>query len=285
MTTVFDGLMAIAQRLPQTVRGIATAGGEDETHYIYVDDLDTLVHYADNTFIGGTLLIETGDCAGAVLPVRDSIQTTGRVLGDQRFWTQTVAEEVPAEGDVFMVTAGLYGAAQLLMALREALRAWGFTQSRELSGTGDGIATTFWHALTGDVEVTRVIVTTKDGDEAIEYHYWEPVALGTTLGVELTYPPAKDATVELIVRYPAEDAVILPPTKTTLDDELGNVSAEFLGFYGGFACLRAAVGAPGQDQDVAIKLMNYYAEQAETTRLRFSGRGPRGRERLMRGGL
>lgn len=275
MTTVFDGLVAIANRLPRTVRGIATAGGEDVSDWIYVDDLVALTNYADNVFIGGTLLLETGPCAGAVLAVRDSIQATGRVLGDQRWWAQTAAE-VPAAGDIYAVTSGLYGPAQLLLSLREALRSWGDVEARETVGSGDGIETTF--TTTTDGEVARVFIVNEDGDEETEYVHWEPV----TGGVELAVPPADTTTVKALIRYPAEDAVILPPTRATLDDELGDIPAEFLGYYGAYATVRAALGSPGQDQDMAIKIMNYYAEQAEVERNRYQGRGLRGRERFMR---
>ena len=277
MTTVFDGLMAIAQRLPRSVRGIATAGGEDENTWLYVDDLLDLVDYADNTFIRGTLLIETGDCAGAVLPVRDSIQTSGRVLGEQRWWVQGVTEqEIPEAGDIYLVTCALYGPAQLVLGLREALRSWGWAQVRESAGTGDGTTKAFTQTTPG--EITRIFLINEDGDDVTEYVFWE----ATATGVVFSAAPPAGYTIEATIRYPAEDVVIMPPSRATFEDELGDIPAPFLGYYGAYATVRASLGAPGQDQDLSIKVMNYYAEQAEAARGRYQGSGIRGRERFVR---
>jgi hypothetical protein len=275
MTTVFEALWAIAERLPRTVRGVATGGGEDGSSYLYVDDLVQLALFEDDTFNGGALLIETGDCAGAVLTVRDSVQATGRVAGDQRIWAQ-VAGETPAAGDIYLVTTLLYNPVVLLMALREALRSWGMVEKREEIGIGDGSEKTFWRVTDG--EIVRVWIVSEDGDEATEYVFWEPL----DYGIELVEAPANDTKVEVLLRHPAEQDLVLPATRWTLDDELGAIPVDFLGYLGAYALLRSAVAAPGQDQDAIIKLMNYYLEQAEAARNRSQTRGIRARERFMR---
>lgn len=278
MATVFKALLAIAERLPRMARGIATGGGLSADPWLYVDDMVNLVNYANDVFIGGSLFIETGDCAGALLHVRDSIQASGRILGDQRWWTIPTPAVTPAAGDIYFVTTGLYGPAQLLLSLREALRAWGWLQVRESVGTGDGSTKEFAQTTAG--EITHIYTINEDGDSITERFFWEANVAGT--GVLFSTAPSSGTDIQALIRYSADELVILPPTQHTLDDELGDISIPFLGYYGAYATIRAALGAPGQDQDLAVKIMNYYAEQAEAVRSRYQGDGIKARERFLR---
>lgn len=273
MTTIFEALTAIAERLPRTMMGVATGGGEDASEYLYIEDEVNLVLMDNDALIGGTLLIESGDCEGAVLPVRDSAQATGRVAGDQRLWEQH-ADETPAAGDLYLVTAGLYGPAQLLMALREALRAWGLVETEEELGFGDGSETTFWQMTDG--EIVRVYIADEDGEPVTEYIHWEPV----DGGVELASAPPANAQVKAVIVHPAERGLTLPPTRYTLDNELGEIPFDFIGYYGAAVCVRSALAAPGQDQDLMIKMTNYYNELAAAAKQQAQKGRVRSRERF-----
>jgi hypothetical protein len=275
MTTTFEALTAIAERLPRTMMGVATGGGEDASEYLYIEDEVNLVLMDDDAFVGGALLIESGDCEGAVLPVRDSVQATGRVAGDQRFWEQ-YTDETPAAGDLYLVTAGLYGPALLLRALREALQAWGLVEVEEELAVGDGETTTFWQTSEG--EIVRIYIADEDGDPVMERAHWEAVEGG----VELESAPADDTWVRAVIARSAERGLTLPPTRYTLNEELGDVPSDFIGYYGAGVCTRAALGAPGQDQDLMIKLTNYYNELAAAAKQQAQKARVRSRERLMR---
>lgn len=280
MSSLFEALRAVAQRLPGTVMGVATGGGEDAgTGYLYVDDAVLLTLYDDDAFVGGALMITGGDADGAVLSVRDSVQSTGRVLGEEQIWSQS-GSETPAAGDLYLVTPGIWPVARLLAGVQEALRAWGTVATEESVGTGDGETASFTlSAVAGSEigEVIRVYLTNDDGDERTEMVRWEQD--GDTLTFEEAPPDGYAITA--LVRWPAEAALTLPPTRETLDDDVLEPPVEWLGWYGAYACLRAGVGVPGQDGDMLVRLMNYALEQAQAAGMAARVEAT-GAERLMR---
>lgn len=272
MPTVFEALVAIAERLPKASRGIATGGGF--ATYLYLDDLARMTLYENDVWIGGTLLIETGACEGAVLAVQDSVQATGRLLGLQQVWSRT-ASETPAAGDMYVVTPQVFHTGLLITSLLEALRSWGDVITRETLGTGDG-QTTSW-TVTTDGDVVRVLVTNEDGDQRWESALWER----TSTGIEMTFPPSNGHTVVAWVRHSAATAMVLPVATATLDDDLpADIPLEYLGWYGAYVALRSTIGAPGMDRDTMVQLMNYYAEQGDLARTKTRHEAT-GRERFM----
>jgi hypothetical protein len=221
-------------------------------------------------------MIETGDLAGALLQISDSVQSTGRVIGREVLWSRSGAE-TPAAGDVYMVAPPVWRVGLLLIGLREALESWGDVETVATLGTGDGETTTWSLPVGVSGMITRVFITTEEGDQRDEWHLWEP----TTSGVELTGTVKEGDVITAVVRYAAVDDFTMPPSTSTLDDAL-QVPREFIGWRGAFACFRSAVGVPGQDQDNMVQLMNYAAEQAERARMQAGELPARSRERLFR---
>lgn len=278
MTTVFEGLVAIAQRLPRTLRGMASNGGTvtDTETYIWLADFLQLINYEDDAFIGAVLLILSGDCEGFMLPIADSNQTAFRVEGRQVI-SEQLGSEVPASGDFYLLTAPLYNAGSLVLALREALQEWGLVQVEEELGTGDGTTTTFSPSGSGDV--VRICLLDDDENERLLWTHWEQNSDGT---VTLAIAPPEDYAVWATIARPALDGLQLPLNNVRLELDLGDIPPNFLGYLGAASCVRSALAAPGQDQDQMIKLMNYYIEQAELLRENKQMRGVRRRERFLR---
>lgn len=264
MTTVFEGILAIADRLPGHVSGIADGGGD-----FYLTDMAQLSAKKDDTFNFGALLMVTGDAAGALLPVSNSVQSSGRVDGTVDIWW-TQDSEQPAAGDRYTVTPNQWPCATLVNAITEALRAWGQVETLNTMGTGDG-ATTTWSlqgGLTGTI--TRVYMVTDDDDQRVELMGWEPISGG----VELQIKVPTDYTVKAMVTHYASDYNTL-----TLSGTLpSQIPLEYIASYGTYVALRNALPEPGVDNEMYEGLLNHYVEMAQAAKVQSGYRGARSRE-------
>ena len=216
MATSFDVLVAMAQRLPGTVRGVATGGGWDvAATQIYLNDTLLLTQYQNDALIGATVLIESGFLAGAVLPVADSVQSTGRVLLSGTVW-ETAQYDYPRAGDRYLLVPGVFPFGLMEASITEAVRAWGEVETEVTLGTGDGLETTFDlpSGVTGDV--VRVFQVTEDGDEFQYLTHWEE----TSAGVECEVAPFDGWTVRA--------RVVSWPTLTPVPDWVIEAAIEYL---------------------------------------------------------
>lgn len=266
MTTVADGVLAVARRLPGTVRGVATGGGETGG-VVYVDDTRTLARFDDDALIGGALLIETGDLAGAILTISDNTQSTGRALGVEQVWTRE-GSETPAAGDVYTVTWAMFGPAELLAAVAEAVQTWGRVEQDASLGATDGTTRTFSLPVGVTGAVVRLYAMHDETGRRVELFDWED----TDGGIETGEAIATGWTLSAVVVYQAETN---EDTTDTLPDE---ILLDWVGWSGVMAVLRAGIG-PGTDRDLFAQLMNYAADKAAEVQAR-APHGPRARERL-----
>lgn len=262
MTTTFDVLVAMAQRLPGTVRGVATGGGyaAGPPAYTYLDDTNVLTAYSNDAWNGATLLIETGTLAGAVLVVSDSIQTSGRVVLSGLLW-ELNATDTPGAGARYTLINSAWTVGVLLAAADEALRQWGKVESEVALGSGDGQTVAFDLPTGTTGQIARVYLVNEDADLRMDVQWWEE----TDTGMAFALAPAVGWTVwaTVVAWATLTDAPGYEDAEETLG-ELTDVGALNVALVSGYAVCQTFLLADTYRLST-VKIYNVATPTAATT--------------------